>query len=103
MTPNLLLRASRDNPDAEAGFVDCNHALQNVDSDRFTAVFFQDGLANGALELALPWELLGDFVPTGSSVLLPVAGMNLRVLAAVTSGLGGGVVSAGRLPSRSKT
>ena len=99
LTPNLLLRASRKNPGAAAGFVDCNRALQSVDSDRFTAVFFQDGLANGALEVALPWELLGDFVRTGSSVLLPAAGMSLRVLAAVTSGPGGGVGDAAPDPS----
>ncbi|MEE9270810.1 MAG: hypothetical protein V3V49_11180 [Candidatus Krumholzibacteria bacterium] len=99
MTANFLLQASRGGPDPEAGFVDCSSALKRLDSGRFAAVFFQDAADGGALEVAIPWEVLGRYVRTGGGLALPAAGQTLSVLAAVTAGLGSGAGDAVPDPS----
>lgn len=99
LTANFLVEADRAAPDPQAGYVDCNNALRRIGSGAFDAVFFQEATDRGALEIAVPWELLGGFVRSGSGVVLPEAGQKIGVLSAVTAGLGGGAGDAAPDPS----
>jgi hypothetical protein len=67
--------------------------------DHFESVYFQDGVRNGALEIALPWRIVGDFERVPAGVRLPQSGTVLRILAVVTGGEGSGAGDAAPDPS----
>ncbi|NIM18991.1 MAG: hypothetical protein GTO51_01240 [Candidatus Latescibacteria bacterium] len=98
-SPNLLFQAKDSPPFALVGFVDCDHPIDLVDEDRFGAWFLQDGINGGALEAAIPWDLLGRFEKTNGAVRIPENGAVLGLIAALTGGPGTGAGDAAPDPS----
>jgi hypothetical protein len=98
-TPNFLLAASRAAPVPVAGYLDCTRPMNIIEEGAFDAVYLQDGAEGGALEVAIPWELLGDFSGGAEGVRLPEKGAALSLLAIVTGGEGTGAGDAAPDPS----
>jgi hypothetical protein len=84
LRPNLVVEALRDRDEVTAGFTDCNRPFVFLGSDAFASAFLQNATIDGALELALPWSVLGDYEATADGVRLPERGHHLGVLAAVS-------------------
>ena len=99
LTPNFLLRVSRSSPVPLAAYLDCTRPMNLLEEGTFSAVYLQDGLESGALEVAIPWEVLGDFERGSEGVRLPEAGSVLSLLAIVTGGDGTGAGDAAPDPS----
>jgi len=99
LTPNFLLRVSRSSPVALAGYVDCTRPMNLVESERYAAVYLQDGLDGGALEAAIPWEVLGDFERGPAGVRVGTEDAVLSLVAIVTGGDGTGAGDAAPDPS----
>jgi hypothetical protein len=70
-----------------------------VEEERYVGVYLQDGLDGGALEAAIPWEVLGDFERGPAGVRLPDVGAVLSLVAIVTGGDGTGAGDAAPDPS----
>ena len=87
--PNLLV--ARDG----LGRVDCNSPFDLYDPDRYESV----RASSGVLELAIPWELVGDFVVDDQGVVVPASGRLLGVVVVVTGGVGTGAGDAAPDPS----
>jgi hypothetical protein len=99
LTPNFLLQASRGSPVAEAAYLDCTRPMNLIEEGAFSAVYLQDGPGGGALEVAIPWEALGDFERGADGLALPRTGAELSMLAIVTGGVGTGAGDAAPDPS----
>lgn len=99
MTPNFLLRVARIASGPLAGYRDCTRPFNLFEDDRYRSVYLQDGVTGGALEVALPWEILGDFAFEADGVRLPSKGDRLSVVAFVTGGEGTGAGDAAPDPS----
>ena len=99
LTPNFLLRVSRSAPVPLAGYLDCTRPMNLVEEERYVGVYLQDGLDGGALEVAIPWEVLGDFERGSAGVRLPDVGAVLSLVAIVTGGDGTGAGDAAPDPS----
>jgi hypothetical protein len=99
LTPNFLLQVSRSSPVPFAAYLDCTRPMNLVEDGAYRAVYLQDGLENGALEVAIPWEVLGDFERGADGVRLPEVGAVLSLLAIVTGGEGTGAGDAAPDPS----
>jgi len=99
MTPNFLLQAGRSSPAPLAAYLDCTRPMNLLEEKAYRAVYLQDGPEGGALEAAIPWEALGDFVRGADGVRLPGAGATLSLLAIVTGGEGTGAGDAAPDPS----
>lgn len=99
LTPNFLLRVSRSAPVPLAGYLDCTRPMNLVEEERYVGVYLQDGLEGGALEVAIPWEVLGDFERGPAGVRLPDVGAVLSLVAIVTGGDGTGAGDAAPDPS----
>jgi hypothetical protein len=90
ITPNFLLRTDRISAVPVAAYLDCTHPLELVLDTRYQSVYLQNGVAEGALEIAIPWDVLGDFETISGGVRLPSENAVLRVVALVTGGPGTG-------------
>lgn len=99
MTPNLLLRVDRTAARPTAGYVDCARPFSLVENARYRSAYLQDGAAGGALELALPWDVVGDFAAEPRGVRVPAPNALLRIVAVVTGGEGTGAGDAAPDPS----
>ncbi len=99
LTPNFLASASRSSPELLAGYTDCVQPFHLVEDSRYEAVYYQDGVRDGALEIAVPWEVLGDFTRESGGVRVPSAGAVLRLVAVITGGAGTGAGDAAPDPS----
>jgi len=89
-TPNFLLSAGPEAAKPTGAFIDCNRGLALLDPDQFEGRFLQDGPAGGALEVAVPWEVLGRYERSGGTVKIPVRGAELALLAVITGPPGSG-------------
>lgn len=98
LTANLLISADRISGEVLAGYMDCTRSL-NLVGDDIESVYLQDGARGGALEIALPWEILGDFERVSGGVRLPDTDAVLRILSVVTAGDGSGAGDAAPDPS----
>jgi hypothetical protein len=99
LSPNFLLQASRSSFAPLAAYLDCTRPMNLVEEGAYRAVYLQDGLESGALEAAIPWEVLGDFERGADGVRLPEIGASLSLLAIVTGGEGTGAGDAAPDPS----
>jgi hypothetical protein len=99
LTPNFLLRVGRSSGEPLAGYVDCVRPLNTIEAKRYRSVYLQDGLQSGALELAIPWEVLGDFARESQGVRVPSMGAALGIVAVITGGEGTGAGDAAPDPS----
>jgi len=99
LTANFLLSVNRLSREPLAGYADCVRPFNLVDNTRYQSVYFQDGVEDGALELAVPWEVLGDFARESQGVRVPSAGAVLGVVAVITGGPGTGAGDAAPDPS----
>jgi hypothetical protein len=97
--PNIILSANRHNRAPEAAVVDCDNHVTFIDTDDFTGVILQVEPGEGALEVALPWELLFATERSDSNLYLPVEGQEISVLALVTGGNATGAGDAAPDPS----
>ncbi len=98
LTANVLISANRISGEVLAGYMDCTRSL-NLVGDDFESVYFQDGAQGGALEIALPWEILGNFERGSGGVSLPDTDAVLRVLSVVAGGDGSSAGDAAPDPS----
>ena len=99
MTVNLLVRVDRIAARPVAGFVDCTRPFNLIEHTRYESVYLQDGVTDGALELALPWEILGDFERDSGVVRVPSRSAAIGIVALVTGGEGSGAGDAAPDPS----
>ena len=99
LTPNFLLSVNRTSREPLAGYADCVQPFNLIENSRYRSVYRQDGASDGALELALPWEALGDFALESRGVRVPSAGAVLDVVAVITGGTGTGAGDAAPDPS----
>lgn len=82
--PNLLVHASRPLERPRAVHVDCSNAPRVLLEGEYRARLYQGEFPAGALEIAVPWELLPGFQRTGNDVIVPATGYSLRLLAALS-------------------
>lgn len=99
ITPNFLLDVRRTAPIPRFGYIDCNTPLHLVDPDLVPSAYRQEGNTSGGLELAIPWNLLGDFTETQPGTEVPVPGYSLALLSVVSGSVGTGVGDAAPNPS----
>jgi hypothetical protein len=99
MTPNFLLQVNRISARPVAGYLDCRRPFDLIADSRYQSVYLQDGVSQGALELAIPWDVLGDFETTGGGIRVPSENAVLGVVAVVTGGNGTGAGDAAPDPS----
>lgn len=99
LTPNFLLCVNRSSRESLAGYADCVRPFNLIDNTRYQSVYLQDGVRDGALELAIPWEVLGDFARESRGVRVPSASAVLGIVAVVTGGVGTGAGDAAPDPS----
>jgi hypothetical protein len=99
ITPNLLLKVSRPSTGAAAALVDCRSPLGAIDPDRFSSRFVQDATLDGALEVAIPWQVIGAFDRGAVGTQVPEENNLISILAAVTGGDGAGAGDAAPDPS----
>lgn len=99
LTPNFVLAQGPAGSEPLAGYLDCTRPFNLVETTRFRSAYTQDGLSGGALEIALPWGLLGDFTAGEEGVRLPARNAAIGLLAAVTAGEGTGAGDAAPDPS----
>lgn len=97
--PNVVVSAGPIAGEALLATVDCDNPLTTIDAALYQSVYGQDGAADGALEIAIPWDLLGDFERTPAGTRIPAGGGSLRALAIVTAGSGKGAGDAIPNPS----
>ncbi len=98
-SPNFLLSVSRVSPFSLAGICDCSHPFHLLEKENYEIWFLQDGPDGGALEVAIPWDVLGRYERENGARGVPEAGAILRLLAAVTGGPGTGSGDAAPDPS----
>jgi len=98
-TPNILTRVLHISEPPELAALDCNHPINTADPTEYQGIYVQEGSRDGALEIAVPWELLPGFEKDASGVTVPSDGQYLRVLAVVTGGPGMGAGDAAPDPS----
>lgn len=98
-SPNFLLDVTRTSAFATAGFQDCNTPFFVYDHTRYDSRYLQQEQGEGALEVAIPWALVGAFDVSGAATATPTVGYVIDVLAAVTGGLGTGAGDAAPDPS----
>jgi len=79
IAPNLVASAGPSHPEAGIALVSSTSPFSYVDEEAYTSRFFQPSAGPGALELALPWELVE-----------PDGGL-LKILAVITGEEGSGV------------
>ncbi len=99
MTPNLLLRVDRLSAGPVAGYLDCTRPFNLIEDTRYQSVYLQNGVSDGGLELAIPWDVLGDFESISGGVRVPSENAVLGVVALVTGGDGAGCGDAAPDPS----
>jgi hypothetical protein len=99
MSPNFLLRVNRTSLEPIAGFVDCVSPFNLIEDGKYQSRYVQDGVSGGALEVAIPWEQLGDYERTGDGVRVPPGRPVLGVLAVITGGESTGAGDAAPDPS----
>jgi hypothetical protein len=87
LTPNLIVEAAAASPEAVTAAVSVAEPLRYLDSGEFQSRFFQPARGEGALEVALPWELV-----------FPNVGY-VKLLAIVTGGVGSGAGDAAPDPA----
>jgi hypothetical protein len=85
LTPNLIIDVGRVSGRPGIGYLDCNRALDILSTSRINAVYVEDG-GEGLFEIALPWDVLGDFQTDSLGIELPVQGTHLRLVGAITGG-----------------
>ena len=88
ISPNIIVQASRSSLDATVAVVSILEPLRYLDTSEYHSEFYQSASSPGALEIALPW-----------SRVLPLAGY-VKLLAAVTGGVGTGLGDAAPDPSQ---
>ena len=96
---NFILTVNRTRDVPRAGFGDCFRPFNTFDPDDYASAYVQEGTAAGALEVAIPWGFLGDFVPSEAGTLTPVRGQTIAFLAAIVAGPGLGAGDAGPDPT----
>jgi hypothetical protein len=99
LTANFLLSATPAGDGPFAGYIDCTRPFNLIDPSRFESVYLQDGVADGALEVALPWGVLGDFTVESGGVRVPSEDATIALAAVVTGGEGTGAGDAAPDPS----
>ncbi|UCG53255.1 MAG: hypothetical protein JSW58_06795 [Candidatus Latescibacterota bacterium] len=99
LTPNFMLQTNRTMSEPIGGYLDCTRPFNLIENDRYRSRYLQDGADGGALEVAIPWEVLGDFVRTDDGVRVPSDDAILGVLAAITGGSSTGAGDAAPDPS----
>lgn len=98
-TPNVLMRVLRQSVSPELAAVDCNHPVSVADPAEYQGIYVAQGATDGALEIAVPWDLLPGFAMVSGGVEVPIAAQDLRVLAVVAGGPGMGAGDAAPDPS----
>jgi hypothetical protein len=99
LSPNFMIQVDRTAAEALAGYLDCTRPFNLVENKHYKSVYRQDGVNDGALEIAVPWEFIGGFEPVESGVVVPAENTVLGVLAAITGGTGTGAGDAAPDPS----
>jgi hypothetical protein len=99
MTPNFVLQTDRTSAEPLSGYLDCTRPFNLIENRRYQALYLQDGVRDGALEAAIPWETLGDFRRETDGVYVPSDGAVLGILAVVTGGQSTGAGDAAPDPS----
>ncbi len=99
MSPNLLLRVSRTSPEPVVGYVDCVSPFNLIEDGKYQSMYVQDGVNGGALEVAIPWDQLGDYERAPEGVRVPPGQPVLGVLAVITGGESTGAGDAAPDPS----
>lgn len=85
-TPNVIVHAGRSLDRPQALSADCAHAPRILFEDEYRALLYQGKFPDGALEVAIPWELFPEFRVMGDEIVVPAAGYSLRLLAAISGG-----------------
>ncbi|MEJ2720847.1 MAG: hypothetical protein P8181_06855 [bacterium] len=98
-SPNLMVRVDRNTAEALAGYLDCTRPFNLIENKYYRSVYRQDGVRDGALETAIPWEFIGGFERSADGVTVPEVGALLGVLGAVTGGPASGAGDAAPDPS----
>jgi len=98
-SPNFLLDVTRTSAFATAGFQDCSTPFFVYDHTRYDSRYLQQEQGVGALEVAIPWGLVGAFDASAPPTRTPSISYVMDLLAAVTGGLGVGAGDAGPDPS----
>ncbi len=99
MAPNFLLQVNRTSTEPLSGYVDCTRPFNLIENKRYLSLYLQDGSSAGALEVAVPWEELGDYERGANGVRVPADETVLGVLAVITGGQSTGVGDAAPDPS----
>jgi hypothetical protein len=99
ISPNFMVQVDRMASGTIGGYVDCTRPFNLIENKHYQSIYRQDGVENGALELALPWEIIGGFEPTDSGVIVPADNTWLGVLAVITGSAGTGSGDAAPNPS----
>jgi hypothetical protein len=99
ISPNFVLQVNRTALEPVAGFVDCTRPFNLIENKRYRALYLQDGIDGGALEVAVPWEELGGYERGEGGVRVPAAKTVLGVLAVITGGQSTGAGDAAPDPS----
>ncbi|MDH3215698.1 MAG: hypothetical protein OEN01_05320 [Candidatus Krumholzibacteria bacterium] len=98
-SPNVLIKVTHLFEPPQLAILDCDNPINVIDPGLYQGTYDQEGTTGGALEVAIPWELLPGFERGASGVTVSEESHSLRVLAVVTGGLGMGAADAAPNPS----
>jgi hypothetical protein len=98
MRPNVLVKTGEPSGSADAAFLDCTTPIHSIDPSVYQSRYRQDG-DSGALELAIPWSVVGAFTRAGAATAIPADGGKVRVMAVVSGGPSTGAGDAAPNPS----